>query len=163
MEHVHTGHAGEEGPSSMPMAFTSSIHTTLWLSPWTTTNVYSYGASLLALVALAVLHECLACYRSHCIARFSGSSRGGSSADDPLSVHRHGPSPAGAKLWLSGLYCASMTTSYLLMLAVMTFNVGFFLAVVLGLGLGYYLLFERMDPEHQSRSDGCHARLLAAT
>ncbi|GFH10202.1 uncharacterized protein HaLaN_05474 [Haematococcus lacustris] len=120
------------------MAFTSSIHTTLWLSPWTTTNVYSYGASLLALVALAVLHECLA-------------------------VHRHGPSPAGAKLWLSGLYCASMTTSYLLMLAVMTFNVGFFLAVVLGLGLGYYLLFERMDPEHQSRSDGCHARLLAAT
>jgi len=38
----------------------------------------------------------------------------------------------------SSLYAANMATSFLLMLAVMTYNAGFFAAVVVGLGLGHF-------------------------
>lgn len=46
------------------------------------------------------------------------------------------------------------------MLAVMTFNVGYFAAVVLGLGIGYFMLYDRMSGHSMLRSDSCHVRLI---
>lgn len=48
-------------------------------------------------------------------------------------------------------YGANVATSYLLMLAVMTFNVGYFITVVLGLMVGHFLLF---SPALDSSSSG---------
>ena len=45
------------------------------------------------------------------------------------------------RLLASVLYALNLTTSYLLMLAVMTFNVGYFLAIVGGLALGHFIFF----------------------
>ena len=46
-----------------------------------------------------------------------------------------------SRLLLSLAYSANLTTSYLLMLAVMTFNVGYFITVVSGLTIGHFFLF----------------------
>ena len=39
------------------------------------------------------------------------------------------------------LYAFNLTTSYLLMLAVMSYNVGYFIAIVTGLALGHFIFF----------------------
>jgi copper transporter 1 len=50
-------------------------------------------------------------------------------------------SPIVVRLLLSILYAVNLTTSYLLMLAVMTFNVGYVFAVIAGLALGHFIFF----------------------
>ena len=52
------------------------------------------------------------------------------------------PAVTRDKAILTLLYFANLATSYLLMLAVMTYNVGFFLAVSGGMALGYYVFFD---------------------
>mmetsp|Transcript_45220 Transcript_45220/g.134963 ORF Transcript_45220/g.134963 Transcript_45220/m.134963 type:complete len:101 (-) Transcript_45220:375-677(-) len=66
------------------------------------------------------------------------------------------------KLVLAALYAGNMLTSYMLMLAVMTYNSGCFLAVILGLGLGF-LLFVDAGSAAANRSDSCCTHLLSGT
>ncbi|GAX86634.1 hypothetical protein CEUSTIGMA_g14042.t1 [Chlamydomonas eustigma] len=49
---------------------------------------------------------------------------------------------------------------YMLMLAAMTYNVGCFLAVPVGLVLGYVLFFDFSPSAAGVKSDGCHVRIL---
>lgn len=49
--------------------------------------------------------------------------------------------PPAVRIALSLLYALNLTTSYLLMLAVMTYNVGYFLAIICGLALGHLIFF----------------------
>ena len=51
------------------------------------------------------------------------------------------------------LYAVNLSFSYLLMLAVMTFNVGFFFVIVLGLALGNFLF-----GGSSKSSDVCHTQ-----
>jgi hypothetical protein len=46
------------------------------------------------------------------------------------------------------------------MLAVMTYNVGCFLAVPVGLVIGYVSFFDYSPSAAGVKSDGCHVRLL---
>ena len=46
-----------------------------------------------------------------------------------------------ARLFLTLLYALNVTISYLLMLAIMTYNAGYFIIIVLGLALGHFLSF----------------------
>ena len=45
------------------------------------------------------------------------------------------------RLALTALYAVNVAISYLLMLAIMTYNVGYFIAIVLGLAVGYFIFF----------------------
>ena len=52
-----------------------------------------------------------------------------------------GRTAVSSRLLLTLLYGVNVAISYLLMLAVMTYNVGYFVVIVLGLSLGHYLFF----------------------
>ena len=60
------------------------------------------------------------------------------------------------KAVISGLYTLSAGISYFLMLMVMTYNGGVFIAVVVGLGMGYFFFgFDRAAVANQAMSDTC--------
>ena len=63
-------------------------------------------------------------------------------------------SSLGPKLLLSLLYGTNLALAYLLMLAVMTYNVGYFAVIVIGLTVGHFMFFRWQ----QSSSDVCHAQ-----
>jgi hypothetical protein len=56
-----------------------------------------------------------------------------------------------------------MATSYLLMLAVMTFNVGFFVAVVVGMGIGHFIFQQQSQEAPNAHGDDiCHETVYDA-
>lgn len=58
---------------------------------------------------------------------------------------------------LTLLYSLQTLVGYLLMLAVMTYNVGCCAAVILGLGVGYYICYDQSLPAAVlARGDSCH-------
>lgn len=61
--------------------------------------------------------------------------------------------PSQTRLALSLLFGLNVTVSYLLMLAVMTYNVGYFVAIVLGLTAGHFIFFNADSP--LSAPDAC--------
>lgn len=64
------------------------------------------------------------------------------------------------KVELAALYALNLATGYLLMLACMTYNVGAFAAVLLGMGSGFLLFFDRA-PGLAGRGDSCHGRMAS--
>ncbi|MEW5315634.1 MAG: hypothetical protein WDW38_007048 [Sanguina aurantia] len=72
------------------------------------------------------------------------------------SLARH-PSHGWDRLTLTLLYSLQTLVGYLLMLAVMTYNIGCCAAVMLGLGVGYYICFDPSLPASVlARGDSCH-------
>ena len=72
-------------------------------------------------------------------------------------LHRSLASPeARVKIALTLLYAVNVAISYLLMLAVMTYNVGYFFAIVVGLAAGYFAFFNSASPT--ATSDVCCAQ-----
>ena len=61
-------------------------------------------------------------------------------------------SPTSARAIHSLLYAVNLSCSYLLMLAIMTFNIGYFGVIVLGLALGNFLFGGSQS------SDVCHTQ-----
>ena len=60
------------------------------------------------------------------------------------------------RLALTVLYAVNVAISYLLMLAIMTYNVGYFFAIVGGLSVGYFLFFSAASPT--ASADVCCAQ-----
>jgi copper transporter 1 len=148
MDHNNMDHSGHQMANGdmpmMPMWFQWSMDTYLWLQSIHTTGMLPYLGTLLLLVAFSMAHEALASYRvSFSKAHSQQQPEGGylpmaaERGRDQRQHHR-------ARLINSGLYAANMATSFLLMLAVMTYNAGFFFAVVLGLGLGHFFCFKQI-------------------
>ncbi len=53
---------------------------------------------------------------------------------------------SGSRVVLTVLYGVNVAISYLLMLAVMTYNVGYFVVIVLGLAIGHFIFFGIASP-----------------
>lgn len=64
------------------------------------------------------------------------------------------------KLLMAGLYCLHMATAYLLMLAVMSYNVGFCVSCLLGLGAGFFMMTDSATG-HSSTSSGGNSMSIA--
>lgn len=65
---------------------------------------------------------------------------------------------SGSRVVLTVLYAVNVAISYLLMLAVMTYNVGYFVIIVLGLAIGHFVFFCAASP--MAAPDVCCAAAL---
>ncbi|GKV00037.1 hypothetical protein SLEP1_g12797 [Rubroshorea leprosula] len=125
----------------MHMTFYWSREVTLLFSSWMTDSWLTYSLTLLACVVASAVYQ----YVEHIRFRLrqAGKSVQGTAAqlDEPLLEGRK--AATAAKKWslmriAEGLaFGVSSGLGYLLMLAVMSFNGGVFLAIVLGLTAGY--------------------------
>uniref|UniRef100_A0A0E0KQE5 Copper transport protein n=1 Tax=Oryza punctata TaxID=4537 RepID=A0A0E0KQE5_ORYPU len=96
-----------------------------------------YALCLLFVFALAALTEGLSVL-SRRLARRGGQA----------------PAPASSAALLTAVHAARMGMAYLVMLAVMSFNVGVFLAAVAGHALGFLLARSRVRPGGGAARDG---------
>ncbi|CAK0780326.1 hypothetical protein CVIRNUC_005013 [Coccomyxa viridis] len=136
-------HGGMGMMMMMQMYFTNSSKVTLWLQQWHTSNSGWYAMSVIGLFILAVLQEFMISYRATLGMKAAKATEGSSSdINVNLTGNRTIALPESrVRLALTALYAVNVAISYLLMLAIMTYNVGYFIAIVLGLAVGYFIFF----------------------
>lgn len=128
----------------MACGFQTEAVVSVWWASWTTVGGLQYGIVLAAMFLLAVLVEVLRranawAHRTLLVA--------------PSRYASWSPSRRlAAKAIRALLHLAHLLVGYLLMLAVMSYNLGVFCAVMAGFGIGYFLIAENHLPDHQSKS-----------
>jgi copper transporter 1 len=144
----------------MHMTFYWGIGATLLFDQWVTKTVFQYLLSLVAIFLFGILHEYFYNLRVVLNSKKSGPpTRHHLDSENtvPFLEKAHVP-PGKAKDFLVVLlYGVNAGTGYLLMLLVMSFNGGVFLAVVLGLLVGFALFRSHVASESFNSSDVCHA------
>lgn len=145
---------------SMQMSFEASTAVTLWFKQWHTHSLGTYLLSCAGLVALCLFHEILHAYRNafheqyvtpQAQSEYDRFQAPAETAEDGSSS-KGSMNPTVARAVHSLLYAVNLACSYLLMLAVMTFNIGYFFVVVAGLAIGNFLF------GGSKSSDVCHAQ-----
>lgn len=130
----------------MHMTFYWSRSVTLLIDSWKTDSWTSYGLTLLACLIVSAFYQYLEDkrIRLNLIATSGGASPGsGSPMEEPLLRAKLGRWRA-ARFAGAAMFGINSAIGYLIMLAVMSFNGGVFIAVVVGLAIGY-LLFKCGD------------------
>lgn len=126
---------------AMQSFFVWSKQVTLWFSHWSTDNVVEYVFTLLAVVFVAALYQWLTSFRTSLVSRFKATQGSSEKLDidleDSPTITNTQRYPKVTKLVLAVLFGINSAIGYLIMLAVMGFNVGIFLAVALGLTVAY--------------------------
>eukprot|EP00271_Cylindrocystis_brebissonii_P008716 TRINITY_DN2319_c0_g1_i3.p1 TRINITY_DN2319_c0_g1~~TRINITY_DN2319_c0_g1_i3.p1 ORF type:complete len:182 (+),score=24.00 TRINITY_DN2319_c0_g1_i3:482-1027(+) len=128
---------------SMQMTFYWSTSATILFDAWKVSTVAEYIAALIGVFLFCMLHELLTTYRMTFIATacsVAARTTDGNSSETNLKERIMGPCLSGtSKLIGALLYTLNAASSYLIMLIIMSFNLGLFLAVILGLGAGFLL------------------------
>ncbi|MBA0668835.1 hypothetical protein Goklo_001713 [Gossypium klotzschianum] len=126
----------------MHMTFYWSRQVTLLFTSWRTDSWPSYALTLLACVLASAFYQYLE-YVRYRVRRGRKPTEG--TAEEPFLLRSKGAGMVG-KIAGGVLFGLSSALGYLLMLAVMSFNGGVFLAVILGLTVGY-LVFRGEDDD----------------
>ncbi|XP_027333297.1 copper transporter 5-like [Abrus precatorius] len=123
----------------MHMTFYWGKKFTLLIDSWKTDSGTSYVLSLLACLVVAAFYQYLENRRIR-LKIFAGERRASPEIRTSLLRWNVAGDKArlGVKLAEAVLFGVNSAIGYLLMLAIMSFNGGVFLAIVLGLSLGYF-------------------------
>lgn len=133
----------------MHMTFYWSKQVTLLIDSWRTNSWLSYSLSLLACFIVSVFYQYLESYRIR-LKLLSCRKPSPSEIEVPLLRSKVAGKWTAVKFAESLFFGVNSAIGYLLMLAVMSFNGGVFVAIVLGLAFGY--LAFRSDDEDFSVS-----------
>ncbi|PNY04972.1 copper transporter 5-like protein [Trifolium pratense] len=111
---------------------------TLLFDSWKTDSWTSYILSLIACFVIATFYQYLENIRIR-LKFFSGEGRGGSTVAEIQTPLLGLNKVSRNKVVESVLFGVNSAIGYLLMLAIMSFNGGVFVAIVFGLTVGYFL------------------------
>ncbi|KAF2672746.1 hypothetical protein BT63DRAFT_409836 [Microthyrium microscopicum] len=131
---------------SMAMTFISSTMTPLFSMAWTPDSAGKYAGTCIFLIALATVFRLLLAIRLN-LFEFLGAVKHQHKED---AIYGYGnntaakvrPWRANEAVWIASMDVLISGVAYLLMIAVMTMNVGYFLSVLGGIFLGS-LIFGR--------------------
>jgi len=157
-----TGMSGSGmGGMMMPMYFFwNDTSTTILFEGWKVTNAWEYWLSCVALFFLAFTYEWLTTYK-YKIAKKVALGKPeyapllDNAAADPHEdeiVYRKRKQELYQQFFITVVHVTQLTLSYALMLVVMSYNVGLFLAILLGYGVGFFLF----GKERSSEPASCH-------
>ncbi|XWS17574.1 hypothetical protein CRYUN_Cryun33cG0078800 [Craigia yunnanensis] len=142
----------------MHMTFYWSRQVTLLFSSWRTDSWLSYALTLLACVLASVFYQYLEHVRYR--VRWGGKPTDGT-VEEPFLLQPKGAGAGNRGKWSVGkimggvLFGLSSALGYLLMLAIMSFNGGVFLAIVLGLTVGFLVFRSEEDDEAAGVNSTC--------
>jgi len=133
---------------TMAMYFGFSKNVCVWLAGWHVTNNAQYTGTIIAILGVCALREWLTAYRQkrHQIKAALRRQRSGkeqaaliNDSDNGINSTELKP-PSVCEVFVeSSWYALNVTLAYLLMLLIMTYNVGICLAVIGGLWLFNFL------------------------
>ncbi|MCO5570180.1 hypothetical protein L7F22_023898 [Adiantum nelumboides] len=135
----------------MQMSFYWGKRATILFSGWKTSSVGNYVGSLLALLVIAFLYQYLERLTSSASplipqprrrpagAAAKMAQQSANYVNDDDAGNGSYRTPLTTKLLLTLLFGVRVGLAYLLMLAVMSFNAGVFIAVVLGFSVGFFV------------------------
>ncbi|KAK2645205.1 hypothetical protein Ddye_020400 [Dipteronia dyeriana] len=129
----------------MHMTLYWGIKVTILFDSWKTTNWLGYILTLLALFLISTFYQYMEDRRHRFKSLSSAKPSPAPSAVTPLLVKSSRAS--SARFATAVLFGVNSAIGYMLMLAIMSFNGGVFLVVVLGLSVGYYLFRSAEEEE----------------
>ncbi|GJP48930.1 hypothetical protein CLOM_g8204 [Closterium sp. NIES-68] len=134
-----TGGSGSMSMMMMQMWFYWGPKVTILFENWTTSGWGFYLLACFLVVVFCVLHEFLTSFRLKLSAtrrcRVKDAEQG---ASDGAGKKAHQWRSLLDRLAVTAIYALNLTFSYAIMLIVMSFNIGLFIAVVLGLTIGFF-------------------------
>lgn len=146
---------------AMKMYFHTGFSEYILFKEWVPQNAFQYWLAIFSIVVIAIVYELLRAFR----AIFEKRARAPQKRTDDQETLLDGgngdyvPFKIGTDFTRALLRSVELALSYFLMLIAMTFNVGFFLALILGAFIGT-VLFGRFQSalwsEPSVNSEGCH-------
>lgn len=145
---MHEGH-DMSSMHGMAMYFTATTSVTVWFKSWTTGSNVAYAFALIGIFVMCLVHEALTTARL--TYKVYTHTKG---PDDFPSRYPPVLRPLATSTALrvatdTILYAANLVTSYLLMLLVMTYNVGVFFVVIGGLAIGRLIFYKQRVVDYQ--------------
>ncbi|KAH7364767.1 Ctr copper transporter family-domain-containing protein [Rhexocercosporidium sp. MPI-PUGE-AT-0058] len=129
------------GMSSMAMTFFTSSTTPLFSMSWTPTTVGQYAGTCIFLIVFSAIFRGLLAVRVNLFQVMRVLRR--DEKEGALYVRGEGrnirPWRANEAAWIACMDVVLGGIAYLLMIAVMTMNVGYFLSVLAGIGVGSFV------------------------
>eukprot|EP01018_Ginkgo_biloba_P015558 Gb_28691 [translate_table: standard] len=132
----------------MHMTFYWGKQVTLLFDDWKTQTWLSYSLTLVAVFLFSVFHEYIVNLRS----RFNGVSTAKDPSDLRVPFLRKPSNAYTSKGVESVLFGLNAGLGYLLMLAVMSFNGGVFIAAILGFIVGYFIFRSGSEAKQDSEN-----------
>ncbi|CAI5504724.1 unnamed protein product [Closterium sp. Naga37s-1] len=137
-----TSGSGSMSMMMMQMWFYWGPNVIILFENWKTSNWGFYLLACFLVVVFCVLHEFLTSFRLKLSAtrrcRVKDAEQGAGDVDASSSKKAYHWRPLLDRLAVTGMYALNLIFSYAIMLIVMSFNIGLFIAVVLGLTIGFF-------------------------